>query len=105
MQEIMRIGDQLVPADDDIKDIGHTGTEIADIAHKHKTDVLAVIGKGDKHSLVTQHHESDATELWQDLVKIIALIETTARAYDTQPTDIVDAIKILMEKGDENGEN
>ena len=102
MQEIMRIGDQLVPADDDIKDIGHTGAEITDIAHKHKTDVLAVIGKGDRHTLVTRHHEND-TELWQDVSKIIALIETTAKAYDTPTTDIVEGIKIIMEKGDEDG--
>ena len=99
MQEIMRIGDQFVPADEDIKDIGHTGTEITDIAKKYKTDVLAVIGKGDKHNLVTQHHESD-TELWQDLAKTIALIQSMAEAYDVEATDIVDAIKFIIEKGE-----
>ena len=95
----MRIGDQFVPADEDIKDIGHTGTEITDIAKKYKTDVLAVIGKGDKHNLVTQHHESD-TELWQDLAKTIALIQSMAEAYDVEATDIVDAIKFIIEKGE-----
>lgn len=100
MQKIMRIGDEFVIADDDIKDIGHTGTEITDIARKYKTDVLAVIGKGDRHNLVTQHHENE-TELWQDLAKIIALIQSMAESYNVEATDIVDAIKFIIEKGNE----
>ena len=99
MQQIMRIGDQFIPADDDMKDVGEAGTAITDIARKYKTDVLAVIGKGDKHNLVTQHHEGD-TELWQDLAKTIALIQSTADAYSVEATDIVDAIKFIIEKGE-----
>ena len=99
MQQIMRVGDQFVPADDDLNDIGHAGTAITDIARKYKTDVLAVIGKGDKHNLVTQHHENE-TELWQDLAKTIALIQSMADAYSVEVTDIVDAIKFIVEKGE-----
>ncbi len=99
MHEIMRIGDTFVPADDDMKDISHTSTEIIDIARKYKTDVLAIIGKGDTHNLVTQHHEG-YTELWQDLAKIVALIQSMAEAYSVEATDIVDAIKFIIDKGE-----
>lgn len=103
MQQIMRIGDQFVPADDDLNDIGHTGTAITDIARKYKTDVLAVIGKGDKHNLVTQHHEQD-TELIQDVAKIVALIQTVADTYEMDATELADAVRLVTNELDKDNE-
>ena len=103
MQEIMRVGDKFVPADDDIKDISHTSTEIMDVARKYKADVLAIVGKGDKHTLVTQHHENE-TELWQDVIKLIALVQSMADTYDVDAVDIVEIIKFIIEKGVEDDE-
>ena len=99
----MRIGDQFVPADDDLNDIGHTGTAITDIARKYKTDVLAVIGKGDKHNLVTQHHEQD-TELIQDVAKIVALIQTVADTYEMDATELADAVRLVTNELDKDNE-
>lgn len=97
MQDIMRIGDKFVPADEDIKDIGHTGTAITDAARKHKTDVLAIIGKGGtQHNLVTQYHEGE-TELWQDIAKAISLIQAMADTYEVNVMDITDVIKFIIE--------
>lgn len=96
MQQIMRIGNDLIPADDDIKDIGHASTDITDVAHKYKTDVMAVISKGDTHSLVTRCSEKEVTELGEDILKIIALVQTTADAYDADALDIVEMMKIIL---------
>jgi len=95
MQEIMRIGNDFVPADKDIKDIGNTSTEIVDVAHKYKTNVLAVISKGDKHNLVTQSNEDD-TQLVEDVIKIISIIETIADKYNANANDIIDIIKLII---------
>lgn len=99
MQQVMRIGDTLVPADDDIKDVAQASTEIGDIAHKYRAEMLAVIGKGEKHLLVAQNHEQD-TRLEEDLVKIILLVYTMADTYKVDANDIVDAIKYVVEKGE-----
>lgn len=99
MQKVMRIGNEFVPADDDIQDVANAGTEITDIARKYKADMLAIIGKGDKHVLVAQNHEQD-TMLMEDLVKIIMLIHTMADTYDVEVNDIADAIKYVVEKGE-----
>lgn len=99
MQEIMRIGNDFVPADNDIKDIVHASTEITDVAHKYKTDVLAVIGKGDEHHLVTQHHARD-TMLQDDIIKAISLVETIAGTYNVNAADVADAIKLVVEEGE-----
>lgn len=98
MQQVMRIGDTFVQADDDIKDIVDASNEIYEIAKKYKTDMLTVIGKGDKHNLATQHHEG-YTELWQDLAKSVALIKAIAKAYDVEEIDVAEAIKFLISKG------
>lgn len=103
MQQVMRIGDTFVPADDDIKDIGQTATDINDVAQKYKTDVLAVIGKGDKHTLVTQHHEQD-TELIQDVAKIVALIQTVADTYEMDATELADAVSLVTNEIDKDNE-
>ena len=104
MQQVMRIGDTFVPADDDIKDIGQTATYIHDVAQKYKTDVLAVIGKGDKHTMVTQHHEQDTTELIQDVAKIVALIQTVADTYEMDATELADAVKLVTNEIDKDNE-
>ena len=100
MQEVMRIGDDFVMADDDIKDIGHTSTEITDVAKKYGTDMLAVVGKGERHNLVTIYHESTHTKLVEDLAKIITLVQTIAEAYEIEATQVADAIKILINEGE-----
>lgn len=99
MQEVMRIGNEFVPADKDIKDVANTGTEIADVAKKYKTDMLAVIGKGDKHTLVTQYHETDV-KLEADIIKTASLVQTMANTYNVNAADITDAIKIIVNKGE-----
>lgn len=99
MQEIMRIGDKFVLADKNIKDISNASKEITDIAQKYKTDMLAVIGKGDGHQIVTQHHENMNVKLEEDLAKTISLIEAMAEAYDVNAIDIADAIKIILNEG------
>ena len=98
MQEIMRIGDTFVAADDDIKDIGHASEEITDIAQKYKTDILAVIGKGDTHSLVTQYHERE-TELFKDIARLTELVNSVSDTYNVNANDVADMIKIVVEKG------
>lgn len=97
MQEIMRIGDNFVPTDDDIKAIGHASTEITDVARKYKTDVLAVVGKGDGHHIVTQYHETN-TMLETDIIKAISLVESIAETYNVDAKDIADAIKIVIDE-------
>lgn len=99
MQQVMRIGDEFVVADEDIKDIGDTSTKIVDVAKKYKTDVLAVIAKGDKHRLVTQHHEHD-TELEQDIVKVVMLIYTIADTYEVDVHKVAEAIKYIIDEGE-----
>ena len=101
MQQIMRIGNEFVPADDDLKDIGQASTEITDIARKYKTDVLAIIGKGDDHNLVAQHHMRD-TLLEEDLIKVVALVETIADTYKVNATQVAEAIKYVVEKESED---
>ena len=95
----MRIGDEFVMADDDIKDVGHTSMEINKAAEKYKTDVLAIIAKGDKHRLVTQHHEHD-TELEQDIVKVVMLLYTIANTYEVDVCKIAEAVKYIIDKGE-----
>lgn len=99
MQQVMRIGDEFVMADDDIKDVGHTSMEINKAAEKYKTDVLAIIAKGDKHRLVTQHHEHD-TELEQDIVKVVMLLYTIANTYEVDVCKIAEAVKYIIDKGE-----
>lgn len=99
MQEVMRIGDEFVVADEDIKDVANASTEITDVAHKYKADVLAVIGKGDKHLLVAQNHEQE-TLLAEDLVKVVMLVHTMADTYDVDANDIADAIKYVVGEGE-----
>lgn len=99
MQQVMRIGDEFVMADEDIKDIGNTSTEINNTAKKYKTDVLAIIAKGDKHRLVTQHHEHD-TELEQDIVKVVMLICTIADTYEVDVRKVAEAIKYIIDEGE-----
>ena len=97
MQEIMRIGDTFVPADDDIKAIGHASTEITDVSKRYKTDMLAIISKGDTHSLVTQYHEND-TQLGDDIIKAASLVNTMADTYNVEATEIADTIKAIVEQ-------
>lgn len=97
MQQIMRIGDEFVLADDNLKDIGQASTEITDVAHKYKTDVLAIISKGDDHNLVAQHHEHD-TLLEQDVIKAIVLVDTIADTYKVDATQVAEAIKMVIEE-------
>lgn len=99
MQEVMRIGNEFVIADDDIKDVSNTSTAITDAAHKFKTDVLAIIGKGDKHLLVTQSREQE-TLLADDIVKVILLIHTLADTYKVNARDIAEAINYVMKEGE-----
>lgn len=99
MQQVMRIGDEFVLADDDIKDVGHTSVDITNAAKKYKTDVLAIIAKGDKHRLVTQHHEHD-TELEEDIVKVVMLIYTIANTYEVDVCKIAEAIKYIIDEGE-----
>lgn len=99
MQQVMRIGDEFVMADDDIKDVGHTSIEINNAAKKYKTDVLAIIAKGDKHRLVTQHHEHD-TELEQDIVKVVMLLYTIANTYEVDVRKIAEAVKYIIDEGE-----
>lgn len=99
MQQIMRIGDEFVVADDDIKDVGHTSTDITNAAKKYKTDVLAIIAKGDKHSLVTQYHEHD-TELEQDIVKVVMLVYTIADTYEVDVHKVAEAIQYIINEGE-----
>ena len=99
MQQIMRIGNEFVPVDDDIKDIAHASTEITDVAHKYKADVLAIIGKGEDHHLVAQHHANGGM-LQDDIIKAISLIETMANTYQVNAADIADAIKLVIEEGE-----
>jgi hypothetical protein len=99
MQEVMRIGDEFVMADDDIKDVGHTSADITNAAKKYKTDVLAIIAKGDKHRLVTQHHEHD-TELEEDIVKVVMLIYTIANTYEVDVRKVAEAIKYIIDEGE-----
>ena len=99
MQQVMRIGDEFVVADDDIKDIGHTSEEINNTASKYKTDVLAIIAKGDKHRLVTQHREHE-TELEQDIVKVVMLIYTIANTYEVDVRKIAEAVKYIIDEGE-----
>lgn len=97
--DVMRIGDEFVMADDDIKDIGHTSEEINNTASKYKTDVLAIIAKGDKHRLVTQHREHE-TELEQDIIKVVMLIYTIANTYEVDVCKVAEAIKFIIDKGE-----
>ena len=99
MQQVMRIGDEFVMADDDIKDVGHTSIEINNAAKKYKTDVLAIIAKGDKHRLVTQHHEHD-TELEQDIVKVVMLLYTIANTYEVDVRKIAEVVKYIIDEGE-----
>lgn len=100
MQEVMRIGDKFVPADKYIKDISNASTEINEVAQKYKTDMLAVIGKGDKHQIVTQHHENMYTKLEEDLAKVISLVETVADSYNVDAIDVADAVKRVINNGE-----
>lgn len=97
MQEIMRIGNELVPADKDIKDIMNASTEITDIAHKYKTDVLAVVGKGDKHNIVTQCRENDTT-LADDVIRTTSLVQALADTYGENAEEIAATIKTIVDK-------
>lgn len=99
MQQVMRIGDEFVVADDDMKDIGKMSTDITNTAKKYKTDVLAIIAKGDKHSLVTQYHEHD-TELEQDIVRVVMLIYTIADTYEVDVHKVAEAIKYIIDEGE-----
>lgn len=103
MQQIMRIGNDFVPADDDLKDIGHTNTAITDVAQKYQTDVLAVIGKGE-HNLVTQCRAAD-TQLEVDIIKLVLLVEAIANTYDVDADDIADAVKLVTDKLKETDHN
>ena len=99
MQKVMRIGNDFVPVeDDDIEDIGHTCTQINDAAQKYKTDVLAVISKGDTHNLVTQYRQHD-TMLVDDLVKVVSLIQSIADTYKINARDIAEMIKVVIKEG------
>lgn len=100
MQEIMRIGDEFVPADDDLKDIGHASTEITDVAQKYKADVLAIIGKGDKHHLVAQHYQNGG-ELEKDIIKAVSLVQTIAHTYEASAIDIAEIIKAVVAEEEE----
>ena len=103
MQQVVRIGDNFVPADDDIKDISHTSTAITDVARKYKADVLAVIGKGENYHVVTQYHEGD-TKIEEDIIKALSLIESIAEAYGTTAMDITQLIlRIIEMKGESDG--
>lgn len=96
MKEVLRVGNEFVEANDDIKDIAHVSTAVADIAHKHKVDILAVISKG-LDSIVTQNHENDNTQLKEDLVRIISLIESLADTYNVPATNIAEVIKRVID--------
>ena len=98
MQEIMRIGDEFVLADEDIKDICSTSKEITNIAEKYKTDVLAVVGKGDEHHLTTIRHERQ-TKLEVDIARTISMIESIADSYDVNIKDVAEVIKLIIDKG------
>lgn len=100
MKEIMRIGDRLVPADQNLKDIGNASEEITNIAEKYKADVLAIIGKGDGRSIVAQHHEKNTKKLMEDIVKIITIIETIAEEYEVKTLDVIEAINFVIDKGE-----
>lgn len=100
MQEVLRIGDQFVPANDDVKDIGKASTEITDIVKKYNADLLAVVGKGEGHNLVTAYHDDTHEKLVKDVTMIIALIQTIAEAYNTDAIEMVDVIKIIMKEGE-----
>lgn len=97
MQEIMRIGDEFVVADDDIKDIGHTSTEITDVAKKYNTDVLAVVSKGE-HNITTQCHNEDV-KFEENMLRLVALILAFADTYKVDAVKVVELIKILVEEG------
>lgn len=96
MQEVMRIGDEFVVADDDIKDIGYASNDIADIARKYKTNILANISKGSKHNLVAKHYEDD-TGLADDILKVIAIIDTLAKVYGVDAKEIASTIQKVIE--------
>ena len=97
MQEILRIGNDLVPANKEIKDIGNTSVEITKIAEKYKTDVLAIIGKGEEYNLVAQHHEEKEYKLEKDIAKIISAIESISDLYEVDSKIIANVIKEVID--------
>lgn len=104
MQQLIQIGDKIVPANENLKDISLASKEITDVAEKYKTDVLAVICKEDGSNIVAQHREERIAELIKDIAKILSIIKAIADTYKVTVTDIVDAIKFITEKGKQDDE-
>lgn len=98
MQQIMQIGEKLVVADEDVKDLSEASKEITSVAEKYKTDVLAVISKTSGKQIVAQHREKNNTKFIEDLAKIIAVIEAISNDYDVDPIEIADIINTVLEK-------
>lgn len=92
MQKIIKVGDDLVPADKNIEDISHAANEMQNVSQKYKTDMIAVIGKGENHHIVAQYHEQDA-ELAADIDKTISLIQSISNNYGV---DVKDVVKVIM---------
>lgn len=103
MQQVLCIGDNLVPVDDDMKDIADTSKAITDAAEKYKADVLAIISKGDTHSLVTQYHV-DTTQLVTDIIRVCTLINALADTYNASAQEIMEAVSYALEEIN-NGED
>lgn len=97
MQRVLRIGNEMLPADDDIEAVGHTSTEITGIAKKYNTDVLAVVSKGE-HNITTQCHNEDV-KFEENILRLVALILSLADTYNVDAVKVVELIKILVEEG------
>lgn len=97
MQKVMRIGNEMMPADDDIEAVGHTSTEIVGVAKKYNTDVLAVVSKGE-HNITTQCHSED-TKFEENILRLVALILSLADTHKVDAVKVVELIKLLVEEG------
>ena len=94
----MQIGEKLVVADEDVKDLSEASKEITSVAEKYKTDVLAVISKSSGKQIVAQHREKNTAKFVEDLAKLIAAIEAISKDYDVDPIEIADIINTVLEK-------
>lgn len=91
MKQIMRIGDEYVPADADIQAIADTSNAIQETADANGTSVTAVIGKG-AHSVTTVTGEYTAQRILVELALLVKYLSDKTGMDTHTLLTIVDAI-------------
>lgn len=97
IKQILKIGDDLVVANEKLKKMKDMDNEIRNLSQKYNVNIISILSCEDDDEIIVSQYNQKETKLITDMAKAVYLINSIAKKYDISENDLADLImKIIL---------